>query len=240
MINLILNKIFKRKIIIRENNSELFSIRNFGDSTISRAKNFFSKEPETVKWISSFQGKKFLLDIGANIGVYSLYAAKKGSKVISIEPEFHNFALLNLNIADNQLNKFISAYPISINDFSKLGFLNLRKMSWGGSGHNFENYDKNAYKQGSVSLTLDQLVDELNFCPSLLKIDVDGNEPLVINGAKKLLQNKDLKEILIEINEDKEEHKRLIDVIKSNQFKIKSIFSFKRLVKNYIFERINS
>jgi hypothetical protein len=91
-----------------------------------------------------------------------------------------------------------------------------------------------------VSLTLDQLVDELNFVPSLLKIDVDGNEPLVINGAKKLLENKDLKEILIEIDEGKEEHKRLIDVIKSNQFKIKSIFSFKRLAKNYIFERINS
>ena len=58
MINLILHKIFNRKIIIRENNLELFSIRNFGDSTISSAKNFFSKEPETVKWISSFQGKK--------------------------------------------------------------------------------------------------------------------------------------------------------------------------------------
>ena len=113
-------------------------------------------------------------------------------------------------------------------------------MRWGGSGHHFENYEKNAYKQGSVSLTLDRLVEELNFIPSLLKIDVDGNEPFVIQGAKKLLQNKYLREILIEINEDKLEHKELIDFIKSNQFKVKSIFSFKRLIKNYIFERINS
>ncbi len=41
-----------------------------------------------------------VLDIGANIGIYSLYAAKAGARVIAFEPEEENFALLQRNVVE--------------------------------------------------------------------------------------------------------------------------------------------
>lgn len=42
-----------------------------------RAKSFSTKEPETLNWIDQFSENSIFYDIGANIGLYSLYAAKK-------------------------------------------------------------------------------------------------------------------------------------------------------------------
>ena len=42
-----------------------------------RHKTFFTKEPETLKWIDNFEKKDIFYDIGANVGLYSIYAAKK-------------------------------------------------------------------------------------------------------------------------------------------------------------------
>ena len=70
----------------------LFKVLDMGYVTRFRAKTFESKEPETLKWIESFEPKDTFLDIGANIGIYS-FAAKLNHKVISIEPDALNYAL---------------------------------------------------------------------------------------------------------------------------------------------------
>ena len=96
---------FERKFIVKDNNKKIFSVRKFGGATSGRAKSFFSKEPATVKWIDSFEKNSNFLDIGANIGIYSLYAASKDVNVVSLEPESSNYYQLNLNIADNSFQK---------------------------------------------------------------------------------------------------------------------------------------
>ena len=60
-----------------------------------RLDTLFSKEPETINWIDSFDDREnfiFLLDIGANIGLYSIYAASKfkNISVVSFEPSTSN------------------------------------------------------------------------------------------------------------------------------------------------------
>ena len=57
------------------------------------------------------------MDIGANIGIYSLYAAKRGHKVVAFEPESQNFALLQRNISLNNLDNYISlfGFPSTVN-----------------------------------------------------------------------------------------------------------------------------
>ena len=47
-----------------------------GKITRYRAVTFEDKEPETLNWIESFYPKDNFLDIGANIGIYSIYAEK--------------------------------------------------------------------------------------------------------------------------------------------------------------------
>ena len=70
---------------------------------------FFNKEPETLEWIDSFNNKNKIIfwDIGANIGLYSIYAALKYSniEVVSFEPSSSNLRILSRNVSINQLEK---------------------------------------------------------------------------------------------------------------------------------------
>jgi hypothetical protein len=54
----------------------------------------FRNDSEIPKWIDGFKKDSIFIDIGANIGMFSLYAAKKNHKVIAFEPESLNFACL--------------------------------------------------------------------------------------------------------------------------------------------------
>ena len=75
------------------------------------------------------------------------------------------------------------------------------------------------FEQGSLSMSLDDLVYKHNFdCPTYLKIDVDGNEHLVLAGASKLLQDPRLKSILIELNKNLKVDQGLVSYIQSCGF----------------------
>src|SRR6185369_11103747 len=53
-----------------------------------------TKEPDTIAWLAKMQPGEVLFDVGANMGQYSLIAAKYGLTVHAFEPESQNFALL--------------------------------------------------------------------------------------------------------------------------------------------------
>ena len=92
-----------------------FTIKN--NSTFWRGRTLLTKEPITIEWIKSFKKNSVFYDIGANMGVYSLYAAISSKvRVYSFEPESLNFSCLNLNISDNRFNDKIIAFPIAISD----------------------------------------------------------------------------------------------------------------------------
>lgn len=64
-----------------------------------RVESIYSKEPWTLEWIASFQPDDLLLDCGANVGMYTVWAAAtRQVRVIALEPEAQNYALLNRNI----------------------------------------------------------------------------------------------------------------------------------------------
>ena len=68
-----------------------------------RLKDFFSKEPETLIWLNRLSKEDVLWDIGSNIGVYSIYAAKViGNKTYAFEPSWKNTFFLQENIDINQ------------------------------------------------------------------------------------------------------------------------------------------
>ena len=205
----------KRKFFVIKKSEMLFSLRDLGNSSISRGKFFFIKETDTISWIDSFAPKSNFLDVGANIGIFSLYAANKNHNVLSIEPESLNFAALNININDNNFNSNITAFPFSIDCEKKIGKLELSELNWGKSGHNFnkQNNDKVKYKQGSYGISLDDLTTEANFLPDYVKIDVDGNEFKVIMGMENLLKNRSIKNILIEIDIGKDQNKEIISFL---------------------------
>ena len=231
--------------IYDKNNNKLFTLRNFGGSTVSRGFHLFKSQPEVTKWIDSFDENSCLVDIGANIGVFSLYAAKKKHSVLAFEPESLNFACLNLNIMDNNLKDYITAYPISLNDSNDISFLNLSTMKFGGSGSTFGscldesgNTFEPVYKQGSIAFKLDDVIKKTNTIINYVKIDVDGNELFVLKGMPELLKSSNLRSICVELDPATSRGTEAIDLLMNNfsKFEKKQWYSNQN-VFNYIFKK---
>ena len=113
---------------------------DMSDSAVfSRGKTLYSKEPDTINWINDYiRQDDVFYDIGANIGIYSLYAAKfNKAKVYSFEPESSNYYFLNKNIYHNNLFSRIKAYNIALNDTVLLSELNLSDFRASASNHQF-------------------------------------------------------------------------------------------------------
>lgn len=206
-----------------------------------RTDTFTQKEPETLSWINSMKVGDTLCDIGANIGLYSLFAAKRGIKVFAFEPEALNFAELCRNISLNQATQ-ISPFNIALSD--KQGLINFKMSNpyAGAANHKVEQVstysNKEELKQNVYGESLDNMITNYGLpCPNHIKIDVDGLEYEIVKGLKETLKNSSLKSVLIEIDENLANHKEIITRIESAGFKIrfKTDLSFK--INNYIFER---
>ena len=189
-----------------------------------RAETFHTEEPETVRWLDSIQPDDCLWDVGANVGLYSIYAARfRKCKVYAFEPESQNFALLVENIALNQVGENCQPACVAISEKTGLGNLHVRYVTKGGAYNLFDTPDsdlaknndlpetiravmkdvseKSSLRQMVWGISLDDLFIQHKLeAPTHLKIDVDGIEPWIIQGGQTLLEAKRLRTILIEIN----------------------------------------
>jgi FkbM family methyltransferase len=161
-------------------------------------------------WLRNMNAGETLFDIGANMGQYSMLAAKAGVKVHAFEPEAQNFALLVRNIAINELGSMIVPWPVALSDHLSLDILHLSGMVAGGSCHSYgESTDFRGnehafpFSQGSCSTTLDHFSAAYSHADHI-KIDVDGFEHLVVKGG--LVTFSKAKTVLIEINTAYPEH----------------------------------
>lgn len=195
--------------------------------TLWRAQTLFSKEPETIKWINAFNAQDIFLDVGANVGMYTIYAAVRHNlKVYAFEPEAQNYALLNRNIEVNGQNQNVRAYCVGLLDKFEFTELYLSRISLGGAGHSLSesvNFklepSKPGYVQGSVSTTIDWLIqNQVIPIPTKIKIDVDGFERKIIEGAKIALTEKKLTSVLVEIYDQLDEHLEIIDIMRQYGF----------------------
>ena len=177
-----------------------------------RAETFETKEPETLRWIDQFGGDGAFYDIGANIGLYSLYyASSKSGRVYAFEPSTLNLRLLSLNVSDNGLASRITIVPSPLTDSNEIATFRLSMLDEGGSmssfgqvfGHDGSRL-QTVLEYDTIGVTLDFMLASglLRETPSLIKIDVDGIEHLVLRGAEKVLASQSLRSILIEVNED--------------------------------------
>lgn len=183
-----------------------------------RMETLYTKEPDTIEWLRGMQPGQTFFDVGANIGQYALIAAQRGLKVHAFEPESQNFALLNRNIALNDFSN-ITAWPFALSNEPKIAKLHLSQLIAGGSCHAFdENLDfrgetkQFAYEQGSISVIMDQFADQFGL-PDHIKIDVDGFEHLVCQGAANCLNF--ATSVLVEINTYYPAHVELVEQLTS-------------------------
>ena len=215
-----------------------------GDASLNKRINTYTiDEPETIKWIESFSFDSNLIfyDIGSNIGGFSMIASliHDDIQIYSFEPNFINF---NYQIKACRDNKLSNIFPLNlaINDKNEFNFFKYDKkhgLEVGSKGtfgeelkeqmldSQYSNPFKRGieYEAGLLGVSLDSLVYEFNLkVPNYIKIDVDGNELLVLKGAKKLLRDKNLREIYIEVD-DKIYSNNEIEILMSDyDFEVKS------------------
>ena len=171
------------------------------------AKYFFHREPDTLSWIEEFREPSVFWDIGANSGIYSLYAALGTNvKVFSFEPAAASYASLCNNIAANFLDKDIISLCMGFFNSTELTKLSMEEVEAGGAMHGFSALDSKIVQksqsfitQSALSFSIDDFVKIYNLsCPNYLKIDVDGVEDRILSGASKTLQSENLRSVLIE------------------------------------------
>lgn len=174
-----------------------------------RAKTFSTKEPETLEWIDSMPQNALLWDVGANIGLYSVYAAKKRNcRVWAFEPSVFNLELLARNIFANGLTEQVCIVPLALSDQLRSSQMHITSTEWGGALSTFDKsfgWDGKTIRQvfefQTMGLSMEDAVEKLLIPkPDYIKMDVDGLEHFILKGGTEVLLR--IKGILIEINDD--------------------------------------
>lgn len=173
-----------------------------------RIQTFATKEPATLEWIETIPPGSVLWDVGANIGLYSIYAAMaQKCKVFAFEPSVFNLELLARNIALNNLQEAVCIVPIALSDNIGTSMFKMSNTEWGGALSTFgQSFDQDGeelrqvFEYQTLGLSMDDARVLLKIPqPQYLKMDVDGIEHFILRGGMTTLS---LAEgILIEIND---------------------------------------
>lgn len=169
------------------------------------------REPWTIAWLRAIPAQSVLYDIGANIGITALVAAEAGGsdiRVVAVEPFPPNFASLTRNIALNGLESRVIALPVGIGEKTGLRLFNWATLEPGGALHSFgpiirPRSGEVIGPKGGHACACYRLDDLVRFegmpFPTHLKIDVDGGEQDVLNGAENTLADNRLVAVQLEV-----------------------------------------
>jgi FkbM family methyltransferase len=177
--------------------------------TRARADTLLTKEPQTIDWLNDIPNKSVFWDIGANIGLYSVYAAKeRDCQVFAFEPSVFNLELLARSVYLNEVVDNVVIVPLALAESTAPNLFNLTNVTWGGALSAFGDeigYDgkrfRSVFNYKWQGVSVDDAVGRLGIPkPEYIKIDVDGFEHHVLVGAQDTL--KSIKSLIIEINDD--------------------------------------
>jgi FkbM family methyltransferase len=175
-----------------------------------RAAGLTTKEPDTIAWLDGLGRDDVLWDIGANVGVFALYAAvARGARVVAFEPSAPNFFVLTRNVQLNSLLDRITPYCLAIAERTELATINLDSVDLGAAMSQFGGVGvKSRYSNASAPLThgmagvsIDDLVDRFGTPrPTAIKIDVDGLEWPILRGGERTLAHPRVRSVMVELS----------------------------------------
>jgi FkbM family methyltransferase len=185
-------------------------------------------ETENLDFIDKIKPGEILFDLGACEGRFSIYAAKKGVKVFSFEPEAKNFQALTQNVALNSIpDSLISTINAGVGEKNARLVMNIGQPWEGGHQKVVNHGEKRA--DLNFNFVSDQEIDIVSLdafidsgaapSPDYLKVDIDGSEVPFLMGALKTLGNKNLKGIIFELEVTDSHFDFIYDLMSKNFFK---------------------
>jgi FkbM family methyltransferase len=204
------------RLVTLEGSSKLYQFICHSNKDQSRVKRLFTKEPGTIEWLlQTLRPDDVFFDIGANIGIYSVFAARELERgyVYAFEPHLANAASLLQNVEVNGLldKIHVIAVPLAERDgfgaFHYHSLLSSRSYSQFGppviDGEEF----RPVATEVKYGARLDALIEAgVIPAPTVVKIDVDGREADVVTGMRALLASpKAPRSMQIEVSKDNEQ-----------------------------------
>lgn len=168
-----------------------------------RAVSLWIKEPGTMQWIDmEVRPGDVFLDIGANVGLYTIAAAHRvgeSGKVFAVEPHRANVMTLHRNVAANRYGARVQVLPIGLADKADITRLNYASLESASTGSQVGREvmamqtENQTFKPVASEIVLTTTVDALIDAgamgpPHLVKMDVDGLEPAILRGMERMLR----------------------------------------------------
>lgn len=227
-----LGRVFLPRKKVRAGNIQ-FTLSCNNPITHYRWKNCLTKELLTTDWIEHHISESgVFFDIGANIGEFSIYAALSHPKlrVVAFEPEYSNLNLLKENILANGLQARVEPFGFAMGKTTGLSWLHLQDVTPGSAKHtaskNFLEQTAEkcpvVWREGICTYTLDQFCREMEIRPNFIKLDVDGNEPDILEGGRDTLANPNLKSMIMEFSHDVAVNSKCGAILQSAGLKLKA------------------
>jgi FkbM family methyltransferase len=167
-----------------------------------------NRELEVLDFIDAIPLGAVFYDLGACEGRFSLYAALRGVRTFSFEPEEQNFGVLQENIRINDVRAdLLRPFRCAVGRKSETAILRIGQP-WAG-GH--QRVLTNSVGRADLSfpevmsqqvdvVALDDFIEVKQIpVPNYLKIDVDGSELAFLEGARQTLRNSELRAIVFEL-----------------------------------------
>jgi FkbM family methyltransferase len=153
----------------------------------------FNEKHERKLFCDAIAPGSVVLDVGANIGLYTLLAAKRGARVFAIEADPRNLELLRQNVHLNGFDDRVTIFPIAAGNQQGMVML-YRTRGNSGNSNLFEGIDP-------VQVPC-RTIDSLNLPPiDVCKMDIEGNEVSALRGMGATIARSPQIKMLIEYAE---------------------------------------
>jgi FkbM family methyltransferase len=175
---------------------------------------------ELVHQIIQLNRNIVFIDIGANIGYFSLLVASSGIKSIAFEPIKENYELFEQSINENGFQNLIQTYKVALGDERKTSSFNVIKHNMGGSTSiDFLFNLQPDFKRDIEILLADDFLYNIED-DMFIKMDVENMEVEVLNGMLKTLEKGKVKYILMEISKIDKPYLEIFEILKKYKFNI--------------------